>query len=50
MSKNAKKIDLSKNDIGKVGVDAIIRSVKNRDCKIEYLNIEDNKLGDKCIE
>ena len=50
IGKNAKKIDISKNNIGKVGIEAIIRQIKNRDCKIEYLNIEDNKLGDKAVE
>ena len=40
-------IDLSSNHIGKLGVDHLCASVILRDCKIETLNLEDNKLGDK---
>ena len=47
ISKSAKLIDLSSNNVGKLGVDHICASVTLRECKIETLNLEDNKLGDK---
>lgn len=47
ISKNAKLIDLSSNSVGKLGVDHLCISLVLRSCKIETLNLEDNKLGDK---
>lgn len=47
ISKNAKVIDLSLNNIGKLGVDHLCHSLVLRECKIETLNLENNKLGDK---
>lgn len=47
ISKNAKMIDLSSNNVGKLGVDHLCGSLVLRECKIETLNLEDNKLGDK---
>ena len=47
ISKNAKLIDLSSNNVGKLGVDHLCSSLVLRECRIETLNLEDNKLGDK---
>lgn len=47
ISRNAKLIDLSSNNVGKLGVDHICASVTTRECRIETLNLEDNRLGDK---
>ena len=47
ISKNARLIDLSSNNVGRLGVDHICSSVVSRECKIETLNLEDNKIGDK---
>lgn len=40
---------MSRNKIGNPGVECISKSVNYRDCKLENLNLEDNKLGDRLV-
>jgi len=39
-------IDVSNNSIGKMGCEHISRCLESRDCWLEELNLENNKLGD----
>ncbi|CAD8165096.1 unnamed protein product [Paramecium pentaurelia] len=49
IGKQATVIDLSKNDIGQLGVDCLCQQLQMRENKMEVINIEDNKLGDKFV-
>ena len=44
--KSGKIIDIKNNNIGKLGSEHLSRCLKSKDCWLEELNIEDNKLGD----
>ena len=44
--KNLIKLNLSKNNIGTLGTEGIVNFIKDKDCQLENLNIEDNNLGD----
>jgi Ran GTPase-activating protein (RanGAP) involved in mRNA processing and transport len=46
IAKKARVLDLSYNSIGKIGSDHICKAVTSRECRIEILELEDNKLGD----
>eukprot|EP00825_Cyclidium_porcatum_P051720 TRINITY_DN95_c0_g5_i1.p1 TRINITY_DN95_c0_g5~~TRINITY_DN95_c0_g5_i1.p1 ORF type:complete len:602 (+),score=103.14 TRINITY_DN95_c0_g5_i1:192-1997(+) len=46
VAKGAKIIDFTENQVGKLGCEHISISLASKDCKIEYLNLEANKLGD----
>ncbi|CAD8099201.1 unnamed protein product [Paramecium primaurelia] len=49
IGKQAIVLDLSKNQIGQLGVDCLCQQLQLRENKIEVLNLEDNKLGDKFV-
>jgi Ran GTPase-activating protein (RanGAP) involved in mRNA processing and transport len=44
--KSGKIIDIKNNSIGKLGSQHLSQCLANKDCWLEELNIEDNKLGD----
>ena len=46
ITRNGKVIDVSNNSIGKIGSEHISRCLESRDCWLEELNLENNKLGD----
>jgi len=46
ITKNGKFIDVSNNSIGKMGCEHISRCLESRDCWLEELNLENNRLGD----
>ncbi|EGR31140.1 leucine rich repeat protein [Ichthyophthirius multifiliis] len=49
IARKATILDLEGNQISYIGCDHIGRALEARECKIEVLNLEDNKLGDKAI-
>jgi hypothetical protein len=49
IGKTARVIDFKSNDIGRLGIDSICKAIIQKDCRIEILNLEDNKLGDENI-
>ena len=48
-SKGLKILDLSYNKIGDLGLEKILRFIKEDDCHLEALSLEGNSLGDKNI-
>ena len=51
ISKKAKVLQLSQNNIGRIGCEHISASLNEKEYKsrIEILNLEDNKLGDTSV-
>lgn len=47
IAKQAAHLDLKGNRIGEEGIIEINVGLKQRDCRIQYLNLEDNNLGSK---
>jgi len=45
ISWKAKVLEINANCIGKIGCENIAKSIEIKDCKLEILNLEDNKLG-----
>jgi Ran GTPase-activating protein (RanGAP) involved in mRNA processing and transport len=49
ISVRAKIIDLQSNSVGRLGCEHISQALLNRECRLEILNLENNKLGDSCV-
>ncbi len=47
MNKNLRLLDLSLNNIGRMGCQLLATQLEDRGCRIESLNLEGNKLGDR---
>ena len=46
ITKNGKIIDLNNNNIGKLGCEHLSISLRSKDCWLEELSLEDNRLSD----
>jgi Ran GTPase-activating protein (RanGAP) involved in mRNA processing and transport len=46
ITKNGKIIDMANNNIGRLGCEHLSMSLRSKDCWLEELSLEDNKLSD----
>ena len=50
LNSNIQVLDISDNNIEKMGVASLSKFIAQRDCKVTHLNLSSNKLGDKNIQ
>ena len=44
-----KVLDLSQNNIGKIGCELLASQLEDLACRLDSLNLEGNRLGDKSV-